>query len=73
MLLLTGNRLSIQFDGMSCGRNFNIDGKCLKLIKNMYSNIKSCLLLMESKQSFSPAMLVYGREKTYILSFLPYI
>ena len=25
--------------------NFNINGKCLKLIKNMYSNIKSCLVV----------------------------
>ena len=53
--------------------NCKIDGKCLRLVKNMYSNIKYCRLLMESKQSFSRAMLVYDREKTYPPSFLLYI
>ena len=32
--------------------NFNINGKCFKLIKNMYSNIKSCLVVNGEQTEF---------------------
>ena len=43
----------------------DIRGKFLKIVKSMYSNIKSCVSLKNSKSDFSTATAASDKEKTY--------